>query len=240
VPTLLISDLHLDASRPETTDLFLDFLTNRAASANTLYILGDLFEAWIGDDDDAPLARRTVAALSKLVRSGTAVAFMRGNRDFLIGEKFARNSGCVLMPAEKVVNLAGEKTLLMHGDELCTDDIAYQTMRKTLDSEDWQKDFLTKPLIDRRHIATSLRATSAAATALKDDSIMDVNQAAVVKAMARHRVRRLIHGHTHRPGHYEVRLEKEIGERIVLADWRPQGSALVCENGRPPYFEAIG
>lgn len=236
---LLISDLHLDASRPETTDLFFDFLERRAHSADTLYILGDLFEVWIGDDDDASLALRTMAALSGLVRSGTAVEFMRGNRDFLIGERFAKASSCVLLPAEKVVTLSGEDTLLMHGDELCSDDIAYQTMRKTLDSQAWQADFLARPLPERRAIADSLRATSTAATARKDDSIMDVNQTAVAKAMLRHGVRRLIHGHTHRPGRYEVGLGEEIGERIVLADWHPRGSALVCEDGRPPYFETI-
>ena len=238
--TLLVSDIHLDALRPETTESFLNFLGNRARSAETLFILGDLFEAWVGDDDDARLARETIGALRELARYGTGVKLIRGNRDFLIGERFAHMSGCSLLPSGTVVNLGGQDTLLMHGDELCTDDVEYQRMRATLGSRVWQQEFLAKPLAERRKVAEGLRERSIAATARKNESIMDVNQKAVAKAMTQHRVQRLIHGHTHRPGRYEVDLAGSRGERLVLAAWHPIGSALVISEGAPPRFEDIG
>ncbi len=238
--TLLVSDVHLDTSRPGTTELFINFLEARARIAKTLFVLGDLFEAWVGDDDDAPLARETIGALNELVRSGTRVSLIRGNRDFLIGERFARESGCSLLPSGTVVNLAGQDTLLMHGDELCTDDVDYQKMRTTLGSRGWQHEFLAKPLTERRKVACVLREGRIAATARKSEIIMDVNHGAVANAMNHHRVGRLIHGHTHRPGRYEVDLGEDGGERFVLADWHPKGSVLAISEGEPPRFEDIG
>lgn len=228
--TLFISDLHLSAERPALLALFLDFLRRRAAGAERLFILGDLFDAWIGDDDDAlPEVRR---ALRALTRAGTGCALMHGNRDFLIGRRFARATGCRLIRDPYRIRLGGAPALLMHGDLLCTDDISYQRFRRRVRNPIVQRLFLWSPLQQRRRIAHDYRRRSAAATAGKGTEIMDVNAEAVARRLRRHRVQRLVHGHTHRPGDHRLVLDGRERVRHVLADWSDQrGEALVHRDG---------
>jgi UDP-2,3-diacylglucosamine hydrolase len=221
--TLFISDLHLDESRPAVTMLFLDWLRGEAARAEALYILGDLFEAYIGDDDDAALVATVADALREVSDRGVRVHFMHGNRDFLVGETFARRAGLTLLGETSVVDLYGTPTLLLHGDTLCLDDVAYQRIRVQLRDPAWQRQFLAQPLAARRAFAAQARAESARHTGATDAAIMDVTPAAVERALADHGVRRMIHGHTHRPATH--RLDRG-GERIVLGDWYEQGSVL--------------
>ncbi len=226
--TLFISDLHLDPQRPEITRLFLDFLENRGRTAEGLYILGDLVEAWIGDDDDSALAGAVCAGLRDCAGSGTAVYVMHGNRDFLLGKDFATASGCTLLTDPAAIDLYGQTTLLMHGDLLCTDDTEYMAFRGMVREPQWQQAFLAKPLAERRQIALQLRETSIEKTHGKLGSIMDVNQQTVVETMERHAVQRLIHGHTHRPGIHELTVNGKPAQRLVLGDWYEQGSVLEC------------
>lgn len=226
--TLFISDLHLDPQRPEITRLFLDFLENRGRAAGCLYILGDLFEAWVGDDDDSALAGAVCAGLRDCAGSGTPVYVMHGNRDFLLGSAFATASGCTLLPDPAVIDLYGQATLLMHGDLLCTDDTEYLAFRKMVREPRWQQAFLDKPLAERRQIALQLRETSIERTQGKPDSIMDVNPQTVVDTMKRHAVQRLIHGHTHRPAVHNLKVNGMPAQRLVLGDWYEQGSVLEC------------
>jgi UDP-2,3-diacylglucosamine hydrolase len=237
---LLISDLHLSPRRPETVQLFLDFLTHRAAGAGALYILGDLFDAWIGDDDDAPPAPAVIAALRRLADAGTALYLQHGNRDFLLGRRFARASGCTLLPDPVVQDLHGRPTLLMHGDLLCSDDLAYQRFRRQVHNP-WRRGaFLLLPLRLRRRIAARYRRRSGAATAAKPAAIMDVNQATVADYLTRHGVRRLIHGHTHRPGRQLIPLaDGSEAERWVLADWQPQLGQVLCCTPAGQYSEPV-
>ena len=225
--TLFISDLHLDGSRPEITEQFLKFLKEEAPRASSLYVLGDFFEAWIGDDDDDPHHARVMDAVGELTRSGMPAYFMHGNRDFLIGKGFARRTGMTLLADPTVVDLYGNPTLLMHGDLLCTDDVQYQKARRTMHNPIVQGLFLAMPLSLRRRYAAHLRARSRAHTAGKADYIMDVNQQAVEDMMRAHGVTRLIHGHTHRPGiHRFTAADGKAMERIVLGDWYHQSSML--------------
>ena len=225
-PTLFISDLHLDDSRPQIIEEFLRFLGGSAHGANALYILGDLFETWIGDDDDSALVARVAAALADLRAHGVPIYFMHGNRDFLLGAEYAKRSGMALLQDPTVIELDGERTLLMHGDTLCTDDIEYQRFRTLVHDPAWQAQFLAKPLVDRREFAAQARGESRRQTAMKPAEIMDVNAAAVESAMRAHGVRRLIHGHTHRPATHRFELDGTIAERIVLGDWYEQSSVL--------------
>ena len=230
--TLFISDLHLDASRPEITELFLKFLREEAAKASHLYILGDFFEAWVGDDDDDPHHARVMQGLRGLTDTGVPVSLMHGNRDFLIGEAFLRRTGAKLLPEPTVLDLHGRPTLLMHGDSLCTDDKEYQMVRRMLRDPAWQKDYLGKSLAERRAIASHAREQSKKHTALKLDYIMDVNHEAVEDVMHKHGVTRLIHGHTHRPAVHHFKSNGMDMERIVLGDWYEQSSELSWnENG---------
>lgn len=226
--TLFVSDLHLDASRPEITELFLVFL-QRARAAETLYILGDLFEAWIGDDDDDHLAGTVRKGLRALNEHGTPVYLMHGNRDFLLGDAFARQTGCRLLADPTVIDLYGQPTLLMHGDLLCTDDHAYQQFRRQVHEPAWQQTVLAKPLVERRLMASTLRGESQAANAGKQQELMDVNQEEVQRVMGEHGVQRLIHGHTHRPAVHDFFLDGKPAQRIVLGDWYDQGSMLRCD-----------
>ncbi len=210
--------------------LFERFLAELPERSDRLYILGDLFEAWIGDDDDDPAAARVLAALRRASGRGLDIRVMHGNRDFLLGPGFEQRSGTRLVPDPLVVDIAGEPSLLMHGDSLCTDDQAYQQLRRQLRDPDWQRDFLARPLPERRAMARQLRATSRQETAAKDEAIMDVNPDAVAAALRRAGVRRLIHGHTHRPGHHRLQLDGRPAERIVLGDWYQAGSALWCDE----------
>ncbi len=227
--TLFISDLHLDASRPVITELFLDFLHTDATQAEVLYILGDLFEAWIGDDDPAPEHQKVIAALHELNAQGVAIYFMHGNRDFLIGADFAARSGCTLLADPTLIDLYGIPTLLMHGDTLCTDDIDYQTVRRRVRDPHWQREVLAKPLDVRRQIAQAARTESAAHIAGTAYEIMDANHDAVMDVLRNHHVTQLIHGHTHRPAIHDYDLDGAPARRIVLGDWYEQGSVLRCD-----------
>ena len=224
--TLFISDLHLDDARPQITDLFIQFLANEARGADVLYILGDLFESWIGDDDNAPLGTRVAQELHALRDSGVPIWFMHGNRDFLLGADYAERAGMQLLTDPTVIELDGERALLMHGDMLCTDDVEYQKFRSLVRNPAWQQPFLAKPLNERRAFAAQARGESRKQTAMKAAEIMDVNQAAVESAMRQHGVRRLIHGHTHRPATHRFDLDGTSAERIVLGDWYEQSSVL--------------
>ncbi len=229
--TLFISDLHLCAERPAITQLFIEFLAQQAGNCDALYILGDLFETWPGDDDDAPDSARIISALRALRDGGTMIYFMRGNRDFLIGEKFAALSGCRLLPDPGVIDLNGVPTLLMHGDTLCTDDAGYQRFRRLVRNRCSQWLFLKLPLALRRRIARHLRAQSMSRTRGKPPAIMDVNAHSVAAVMRQHQVTRLIHGHTHRPAVHDFELDGKPVQRIVLGDWYTQGSVLRCDAG---------
>ena len=224
--TFFISDLHLDEARPQITDLFLHFLARPARGAEALYILGDLFESWVGDDDDAALPARVAQALRALRDSGVPIHFMHGNRDFLLGADYAARAGLTLLPDPTVIALDGEPTLLMHGDTLCTDDIAYQKFRNMVRDPGWQQQFLSRSLGERRAFAAQARGESRKQTAMKAAEIMDVNQAAVESAVRAHGVQRLIHGHTHRPATHHFELDGRVTERIVLGDWYEQSSVL--------------
>ncbi len=221
--TLFISDLHLDDSRPAVTRLFLHWLQDEAIRGDALYILGDLFEAYIGDDDDAAIVDQVARGLRSLNRHGVATFFVHGNRDFLVGAQFAERAGVTLLGDTTVVDLYGTPTLLLHGDTLCTDDVGYQQVRKQLRDERWQQQFLAQPLAARRAFAAQARADSAAHTGMLDADITDVTATAVTAAFAAHGVARMIHGHTHRPA---IHAHDTTHQRIVLGDWYDQGSVL--------------
>ncbi|MDQ5908745.1 MAG: UDP-2,3-diacylglucosamine hydrolase [Pseudomonadota bacterium] len=228
--TLFISDLHLDPRRPAMTGLLLKFLEQPAREAEALYILGDLFEAWIGDDDDAEPGPTVAAALRTLTGVGVPVYFLHGNRDFLLGERFAAASGVQLLPESVVIELAGEPVLLLHGDTLCIDDREYQAFRAQVRHPAWQAQILALPLAQRRALAGQLRETSRQVAQQKATDIIDVNLAEVDRVMLAHGVQRLIHGHTHRPAIHDLRLEGQPAQRAVLGDWQEQqGSVLRCD-----------
>lgn len=231
--TLFISDLHLSAERPAINALFLEFLKTRAARSEALYILGDLFEYWIGDEAVAQAEYAAiVAGLAALKQNGVAVYLMHGNRDFLLGEEFCRATGARLLNDPTVIDLYGTPTLLMHGDLLCTDDVEYQHVRKTLRAPAFIADFLAKPVAVREQVVRGYREQSKAVTAQKAADIMDVNEQTVRETLQRHGVRNMIHGHTHRPADHRFDLGGAPARRIVLGDWYEQGSVLVCEPGR--------
>ncbi len=226
--TLFISDLHLDPERPAITALFLDFLASRALEADAIYILGDLFEAWIGDDDTGDMNQAVCDSLKARALAGTPVYVMRGNRDFLLGSGFAERCGCTLLEDPARIDLYGRPALLMHGDLLCTDDTEYMAFRKMVRDPVWQQEMLAKPLNERRQMAQAMRANSREQTDGKPESIMDVNSDAVVRLMTENHVQRLIHGHTHRPAIHDLDIAGHAAQRIVLGDWYEQGSVLVC------------
>jgi UDP-2,3-diacylglucosamine hydrolase len=231
---LLVSDLHLSEERPATNERLFRFLDEEARGVRSLYVLGDLFESWIGDDAlDAPdgsLGKRVANALSALTRNGTRVYLMHGNRDFLMGERLCLAAGATLLEDPAVVEIGGEPALLMHGDTLCTDDLEYQAWRATARSAAWQRDFLSRPVSERIRIASSLRETSREKTRAKPPQIMDVNQDAVQGILRRAGVRRLIHGHTHRPALHELRVDGRRCERWVLPDWYGTGGYLEADD----------
>jgi UDP-2,3-diacylglucosamine hydrolase len=224
--TLFISDLHLDGSRPEVTQQFLRFLEVEGRKADALYILGDLFELWIGDDDPDPEKRRIVAALADLARSGVPCAILRGNRDFLLGERFSKESGCALLEEGTVVDLYGQPVLLMHGDTLCTDDHSYQRLRRILHNPVVQWILRALSLGRRNALAAKIREGSKAHTTRTAPMIMDVNADAVASAFTERSVSTLIHGHTHRPAIHSLEVAGRSVKRIVLGDWYTQGSVL--------------
>ena len=226
MPTFFISDLHLDESRPDIVDQFERFLADEARGADALYILGDLFESWIGDDDDSPLADRVARALGALRDSGVPIYFMRGNRDFVLGKQYADRAGMTILQDPTVIDLHGTPVLLMHGDTLCTDDIDYQKFRRLMHNRLFQRIALAMPLSWRRAFAEKLRGQSQKRVSAKREEIMDVNQSAVESAMREHGVNLLIHGHTHRPATHRFDLDSRAAERIVLGDWYEQSSVL--------------
>jgi UDP-2,3-diacylglucosamine hydrolase len=229
---LFVSDVHLDADAPQATEQFLDFLASHAASAEALYILGDLFEAWVGDDDQDEQKQRVCAGLKSLDRRGVACFALHGNRDFLLGAGFSARSGCRLLSDPVVAQFDGERVLLTHGDALCTDDHAYQELRSLVRTSAWQRRFLALPRSHRELLADEARAGSRRHTARTVPYIMDVNEAAVAAALRAARVRRVIHGHTHRPGVHDLELDGAPAQRIVLGAWYEQGSYLSYERGR--------
>ena len=232
--TLFISDLHLDPERPAISELFGRFIDGEARGAKALYILGDLFEAWVGDDDPSATGARVADKLRALVDSGVPAYFIRGNRDFLLGEAYARRAGMTILPDPAVVMLHGQPTLLLHGDLLCTDDTAYQQFRAQTRDPRWQAEFLAQPLAARLAFAAQARAASKArygelVSNGMAETVGDVAGATVREWFARYGVRRMIHGHTHRPAIHD---ESGGTTRIVLGDWYEQGSLLrVSEDG---------
>lgn len=232
--TLFISDLHLDPERPAITELFGRFLDREARGADALYILGDLFEAWVGDDDPSTAGAFVAGRLHALADSGVPVHFIRGNRDFLLGEDFARRSGMTILPDPAVVMLHGEPTLILHGDLLCSDDTAYQQFRAQTRDPRWQQDFLSQTLDARLAFAAQARAASKARhgelqASGQSEAITDVAPATVREWFKRYGIHRMIHGHTHRPAVHD---EGDGNTRIVLGDWYEQGSVLrVDANG---------
>jgi len=230
VSTLFISDLHLDEARPHIVELFEHFLANEARRADALYILGDLFEAWIGDDDDAWLPARVASALKTVRDAGVPIYFIAGNRDFLLGEDYARRAGMTILDDGTVVDLHGTQTLLMHGDTLCTDDAAYLAFRKQVRDPAWQRQFLSQPLSARRAFAQKARNISREHTSQTAMAIMDVNQGAVAVALRNAHVTRMIHGHTHRPAIHDFELDNAPARRIVLGDWYEHGSVLRADG----------
>jgi len=223
---LLISDLHLQEERPDITRAFLDLLDGRARHAKALYILGDFFEAWIGDDAMTPFQQSTCQALRQLSDSGTAVYLMHGNRDFLIGQDFCKAAGCTLLADPSVIELGGEQVLLMHGDTLCTRDLAYMKMRRYLRNPLSLWILRHLPLATRQKLARKLRSESRAQTRMKATEIVDVTPEEVPKVMAAHGVRTLVHGHTHRPAIHKLVVNGEPARRIVLGDWDRRGWTL--------------
>jgi UDP-2,3-diacylglucosamine hydrolase len=228
---LFVSDVHLDATAPEATEQFLAFLRTEAARAAALYILGDLFEAWVGDDDQEPANTAVCQALRRLTAGGVACFVLHGNRDFLLGTGFGERSGCRLLGDPVIAELDGERVLVTHGDALCTDDHAYQELRSIVREPDWQRRFLALPRAHRELLANEARAGSRRHTARTVPNIMDVNAGAVAAAFRATRTRRMIHGHTHRPGTHELEVDGERAQRIVLGAWYEQGSYLRYEGG---------
>ena len=229
--TLLVSDLHLDAARPGLVALFLDFLQDEAAHADALYVLGDLFEYWVGDDDPQPVGTEVANGLSALARSGVPVCFLRGNRDFLLGPDYAARCGMRILPDPCVIDLYGRPTLLMHGDLLCTDDTEYQAFRRQSRDPAWQESFLAQPLDARVAFARRARAASIEhQRTVRDDiageNITDVSPTTVASTFARYGIDTLIHGHTHRPAIHKHNIGDRPRTRIVLGDWYEQGSVL--------------
>jgi UDP-2,3-diacylglucosamine hydrolase len=230
VSRLFVSDLHLDASAPAAIEQFVSFLHTHAARAEALYILGDLFEAWVGDDDPGADKKVVCAALRELTASGVACFVIHGNRDFLLGRGFCDNTGSQLLPDPVVAEFDGERVLLTHGDALCVDDHSYQELRSIVRTAPWQRRFLALPLADRELLANQARAGSRQHTSRTIPTIMDVNPQSVATAYQVAGVRRIIHGHTHRPGIHDTLVEGVRAQRIVLGAWYEQGSYLEYEN----------
>ena len=230
MPTLFISDLHLSAERPDITALFIQFLNNEARQAEALYILGDLFEAWLGDDMVLPEYADAIAAMKALSDSGVPVFIMHGNRDFLLGETFTAMSGTTLLDDPTPIDLYGKPTLLLHGDTLCTDDVEYQKFRTMVRNPAWQQQMLTLSPQERLKLAKEYREMSQAETGNKAEDIMDVNQQALEQVMQTEGIYTMIHGHTHRPAVHGFNIDSQAAQRIVLGDWYEQGSVLVCDE----------
>jgi len=228
--TLFISDIHLSESEPHLTRLFLNFMLHTAPGAEALYILGDLFEYWAGDDDrDTPFHQQIISAISKLSNTGTPVFIMHGNRDFLMDEQLAQACRATILQDPTLLNLYGTPTLLTHGDALCTNDAAYQEFRQQVRHPSWRENFLAQPLLQRKAQIEQLRKMSEDQKQIKSTEIMDVSQAAVADLFRAHHYPRLIHGHTHRQKHHQHEVDGKICDRWVLGDWHQTGNTLRCD-----------
>ncbi|WP_318404096.1 UDP-2,3-diacylglucosamine diphosphatase [Photobacterium leiognathi] len=225
--TLFISDLHLSASRPDMTDCFLRFMAEDTANIDALYVLGDLFEMWIGDDEESPFLQQIKQAFKTLTDSGIPCYFVHGNRDFLIGKRFSQQTGIQLLPEHSVVDLYGKPTLILHGDTLCIEDEAYQRYRKKVHNKFIQWLFFRIPLSKRIQIGEKFRNNSSKNNQMKSQSIMDVTASEVVRVMEEFHVDQMIHGHTHRPDIHSLTVNDKPATRIVLGDWYEHGSVLV-------------
>ena len=221
-----ISDIHLSESQPQLTQAFFRFLNESKETCTHLYILGDLFESWIGDDDNSPLYNEIREALLSFTTNGPETFFMHGNRDFLVGESFAQETGIKILPDPFTLDINGQKVILSHGDFLCTDDTDYIDFRNKVRTKDWQSDFLQKDILERKEIAKNLRNDSKEATSQKSNTITDVNNQSVENFINEHQPDIFIHGHTHRPGIHEINLSK----RIVLGDWGEYGWYLTIDE----------
>jgi UDP-2,3-diacylglucosamine hydrolase len=233
VATLFISDLHIDAARPAINRQFLEFLRSEAKDAAALYILGDLFESWIGDDAPDSAQAESIAGLRELAESGVPCFVMHGNRDFLLSRQFCAATGAQLLPDPLIITLYGEPVLVMHGDALCTDDRAYQRLRATVRDADWQRRFLELSISARRALAGAARAGSQAHTASMEHQITDVNTDSVALALRAAGTSTLLHGHTHRPAIHALEVDGRPRTRIVLGDWYDQGSVLRWDQNGP-------
>ena len=229
--TVFVSDLHLSAERPAQVQLFFKLLESLGANS-TLYILGDLFEIWLGDDDDTPPNEDIVSQLAQYTAGGGTLAVMRGNRDFLYGDDFVQRTGAKLLEDYALIELGGAQVLLTHGDLLCTKDVKYQAFRQFVRDENNQREFLSHPLAQRRLIAQQTQTGTKASMLEKDDFIMDVEQTTVENVMRSYGVRKLIHGHTHRPQNHEFEVEGIPHERLVLGDWYDQDSTIFWQDNR--------
>jgi UDP-2,3-diacylglucosamine hydrolase len=225
---LFISDLHLSLDKPEITRRFLSFLENRAVGAEALYILGDLFDAWVGDDDPTPPNGKIKHQLKKLTDAGTHVYLQPGNRDFLLGQRFCNETGVMLLGDYAVIDLYGVPTLLTHGDLLCTDDLPYQAFRAKSHTPEWMRSVLSKPLLLRLLAARWYRWRSFLHKRKKSREIMDVNQETVIQVMKEHGCLRLIHGHTHRPSVHDIQIDGHMARRFVLAAWSKEAGQALC------------
>ena len=235
---LFISDLHLAGGRPAANEKFFRFLRDEAARADALYVLGDLFESWAGDDEltdrnGDPLAAEVAAGLKALTSQGMPVWFMHGNRDFLIGKGFLDASGARLLDDPSVVDFAGKRLALLHGDTLCTDDHDYQAWRRSVRTKSWQREFLATPLLERRKAVAGLRDKSQAVIAAKPAEIMDVNRQKVHEVFRQLKLRHMIHGHTHRPARHEHEVDGHDCVRWVLPDWYGRGGYLALDDVGP-------
>jgi UDP-2,3-diacylglucosamine hydrolase len=233
VAALFISDLHIDATRPAIVEQFIGFLATEAKTADALYILGDLFESWVGDDAADAAQTAAIAGLDRLTAHGVPCFVMHGNRDFLLSEQFCRMSGALLLPDPLVVTLYGERVLVMHGDALCTDDRAYQRLRATVREADWQRQFLALSAASRRALAGAARGGSQAHLAAVEYAITDVNTDSVALALRNAGTSTLLHGHTHRPAIHAFQVDGRPCTRIVLGDWYEQGSLLRWDHNGP-------
>jgi UDP-2,3-diacylglucosamine hydrolase len=238
VVTLFISDLHLDQSRPAATQAFLNFLATEAAAADALYILGDLFEYWIGDDDPDTHNRTIADALATLTSSGVRCYIMHGNRDFMLGGDFIRNSGTVLLHDPTLIYVGNESVLLSHGDVLCTDDLGYQRYRRIVHNPIAQRIYNSVPFSWRKRLVLKIRGASMAKYGMKAPQILDVNQRAVADFMRSYDVLTLLHGHTHRPSIHQFDLDGQIARRIVLGDWYNGSSILRWDTKGPQLQQA--
>ena len=227
---LFVSDIHLCQQRPELTNAFVNFLQTTASTCQQLYLLGDIFDAWIGDDFIDPKMQTVFDSLQQLSAGGCQLFFQHGNRDFLIGSQFEKLTNVTILPESTIITLPTQQALIMHGDQLCTDDIEYQNFRSMVRSEQWQQQFLAKPITERLSIAEHLRSTSKQMTKQKDNDITDVNQNAVIDTLNQAKVNLLIHGHTHRPMIHSIKQTDTDSTRVVLGDWDTSLWYLRCDE----------